>query len=235
MKYGFILLILIITSATSHTYGQSYRLNDTLYVWEMHGADIVTTPAHPDKILSKSYYGTPACVVDTDIGKYPTSMEINPGLKIQGNWVKVIIKKDTGYIFDGFLSHFKSFDLRSDDRGIALTQQNFSSSEVVSKDILTFEPGKLVEGQSRDIQFDNGVRWNMKNIQSCLLETYYVPNARLAEAYQLMMAVYSNYFDQSATYMSEPEFLQMNGNKYEFIVKSQENSRRITLYKKGDE
>lgn len=235
MKYGLTLLLLIFTSAFSLSYSQSYLFNDTMYVWEMRGADILATPSHPSQILNKSYYGTAARVVDTEIGKHPTSMEINPGLKIQGNWVKVIIKKDTGYIFDGYLSHFKPFDLRSDDRGIALVQQNFTIGDAVSKDILTYEPGHLGEGQSHDIRFENGIRWNMKNIQSCLLETYYVPKARFSEAYQLMMGVYSNYFDQNATYMSEPEFLRMDGNKYEFLLKSKNNPLRITVYHEGKE
>lgn len=235
MKYGLPLLVLIITSAISLSYGQSYLLNDTLYVWEMRGANVIASPAHPDQILNKSYYGTAARVVDTEIGEHPTSIEINPGLQIQGNWVKVIVRKDTGYVFDGYLSRFKPFDLRSDDQGIDLVRQNFSIGEAVSKDILTYEPGQLGEGQSRDIRFKNGVRWNMKNIQSCLLESYYIPKVRFAEAYQLMMAVYSNYFDQSATYMSEPEFLRMNGNKYEFILKGKNSPLRISLYHEGDE
>lgn len=235
MKYPLTLLILTMASVVSTTYGQSYLFNDTMYVWEMRGANVIASPSQPGQILNKSYYGTAARIVDMNIGEHPTSIEITPGLEIQGNWVKVIIKNDTGYIFDGYLSHFKTFDLRSDAKGIALAQHNFSSDAAVSKDILTYEPGAMSEGQSRNIRFDNGIRWNLKNIQSCLLETYYVPKVRFAEAYQLMMALYSNYFDQNATYMSEPEFLRMNGKKHEFLLKNKDSPLRISLYHEGGE
>lgn len=214
---------------------QTYRLNDTMYVWEMRGADLLSQAGDITQVIGKYYYGSPARVVDTDIGKYPARMEIKPGYNLQGYWVRVIIDRDTGYVFDGYLSPLKPFDLRSNAVGIELVQNNFNTNGEISKDILTVEKGKLDEGKSRDIRFDNGIHWNVKNIQSCLLETYTYPGARLSEAYQFMMAVYSNYFDQGATYMSEPEFLQMNGNKHEFIIRAKENNQRITLYKKGEE
>lgn len=232
MKYLLFLPICLLTMLSSH--GQSYRLNDTMYIWEMHGAEIVEHPTKTNQILGKHYYGSTARIVDTDIGKYHETREVIPGFNLQGNWVKAIVDQDTGYIFDGYLSHLKSFDLRSDETGITLVQKNFLSDETVSKGIRSFENGELGEGQSLDIQFENGIHWNLKNIQSCMLETYSYPGARLTEAYEFMMAVYSNYFDQNATYMSEPQFVRMNGNKFEFKVRSDKTTIQITLYNKGN-
>ena len=228
-----LLLALIISFIVFSVNAQSYRLNDTMYVWEIRGADMISQPGDQTQVIEKSYYGSSARVVDTDIGKHPVIMEDNPGYNLQGYWVKVILNRDTGYVFDGYLSPLKPFDLRSNAMGIALAQENFQIDGEVSKDILTVQKGKPDEGKSRDLRFDNGIQWNVKNIQSCILETYTYPGARLTEAYQFMMAVYSNYFDQNATYMSEPEFLQMNGNKHEFIIRAKEKNQRITLYKKG--
>lgn len=228
------LFTLLFAFAALFANAQTYRLNDTMYVWEMRGAGMFSQAGNISQVTGKFYYGSAARVVDTNIGRYPASMEIKTGFNLQGHWVKVIIERDTGYVFDGYLSAVKPFDLKSNASGIALAQENFQIDGAVSKDILTVQKGKLGEGKSRDIQFDNGIRWNVKNIQSCILETYTYPGARLTEAYHLMMAVYSNYFDQNATYILEPEFLQMNGNKHEFIVRSKENNQRITLYKKGN-
>lgn len=235
MKYCCSLLTLLLVALCSVAFGQTYIFNDTLYVWEMRGANVIKTPAPDGQILSKSYYGSAVRVVDKNIGEHPATIEIQPGLKVQGHWIKVIVKKDTGYIFDGYLSHFKTFDLRSDASGIDLAYENFPSDALVSKDIRSYEPGNVSEGQSRDIRFENGIRWNLKNIENCLLETYHIPTVRYAEAYQLMMALYSNYFDQKATYMSEPEFLQQSGLKHQFVLRNKDHPLRISLYHQNGE
>ena len=232
MKLSFLIPILLILSLPV-AHSQSYRLNDTLYLWEMHGANMVSHPDQPTQKVEKFYYGSSARVVDTKIGKYPARMEVNPGFELQGYWVRVIMDRDTGYIFDGFLSHLRPFDLRTNERGIALAQKNFSTDEAVSKDLRMFREKGPEEGQQINLTFKNGLHWNIKNVKSCFVETYSYPNNRLAEAYQFMMAVYSNYFDHNATFMSEPEFLRTTGNKYEFLLKEKDVNRRITLFRKG--
>src|SRR5690606_10763854 len=227
------LLTIIFTWISLSLCAQDYRLNDTLYIWEMHGLEMIDDPANPDQNREKFYYGLPARVVDTDIRRYPVSMEVNEGFQMPGHWVRVIINQDTGYVFDGYLSGLKPFDLRSNARGINLVRHNLSGSGEVSKGVQSITPQGLNEGESRDINFDNGIDWNIKNVKPCLVEKYTIPRARFVDAYQWMMAVYSNYFDQNATYMAEPEFIRINGTKYEFILKDNGQNRKISVYHKN--
>lgn len=214
---------------------QGYRLNDTLYVWEMHGVDLVYNPAQPNDAANKYYYGSPARVVDTDIHRFPASMEVNEGFEMPGYWVKVIIRQDTGYVFDGFLSRLRPFDLRSDTRGMDLARTNFSGSAEVSKDIRAYSPATMSEGESREMAFDNGIDWTVKKVKPCIVEKYTLPDLRFAEVYQFMMAVYSNYFDQNANSMAEPEFVRLNGVRYEFILREDSGTQQITVFRQGKE
>lgn len=212
---------------------QDYRLNDSLYVWEMHGVAMIEDPAHPANVSGKYYYGSAARVVDTDIHRFPASMEVNEGYMMSGHWVRVIIRRDTGYVFDGFLSHLKPFDLRSDARGLELLRANFSGSAEVSKDVRAYSAQAMSEGESHEMSFDNGVQWTIRKVKPCIVEQYTFPEWRYAEVYQFMMAVYSNYFDQSATFMAEPEFVRKTGNRVEFVLKDEQGMRQITLLHKG--
>lgn len=227
------LCVALFAFLTWPAFGQDYHLNDTLYIWEMHGLEMIDNPEKPGQVSEKFYYGLPARVVDIDIQKYPVSMEVNIGFQMPGHWVKVIINQDTGYVFDGYLSRISPFDLRSDADGIDLVRQNFAGGSEVSKGIRSFSENGLSEGESRDLSFDNGIDWNIKKVKPCLVEKYTLSKVRFSEVYQLMMAVYSNYFDQKATYMAEPEFIRMNGTKYEFILKDNGQKRQISIYHKN--
>lgn len=212
---------------------QSYRLNDTLYIWDMRGADLVQNPDNPDDITRKYYYGTPARVVDTQIHKFPHNKNIDSGLSIQGHWVKVILERDTGYVFDAHLSHLRPFDLRSDAVGQALVSANYNSSENIEKETRSSTERYYMEGEKQTVQYTNGITWMIQKLESCEVEKYKLPNVDFKEAYLWMMAVYSNYFHHSATSMMEPAFLRMNGNKYEFIVREGKRTSQITLYREG--
>lgn len=231
MKYWLTILLMTIIILTGK--GQDYSLNDTLYIWEMHGLEMIADPENPKQIQEKFYYGLPARVVDTDIHRFPASMEVNEGFSLPGHWVRVIINQDTGYVFDGYLSHLKPFDLRSDARGIDLVRQNFQGTALVSEGIRSSAAGKLEEGESRSMRFENDIKWTIRDVKPCIVEKYIVPGVRFSVVYQLMMAVYSNYFDQNATYMAEPEFLRMNGNRYDFILRGDTNSRQISILRKN--
>lgn len=231
--YGMILIL----TGIFHVQAQKpeYRLNDTLYVWEMHGVTMIDDPQSPGQVKNRYYYGSPARVVDINPGTRPVSMEVNEGYELPGHWVRVIINRDTGFVFDGFLGAFPPFDLRSDAQGIELVQKNYSGSAHVSKAVRSSTPQEgLADGESQEMQFENGIQWELKKVKPCLIEKYTIPTNRYAEAYQFMMAVYSNYFDQDANFMAEPEFLRQNGNKTEFILRGNGGNQQIAVYKSGN-
>lgn len=228
--YLYILAFLATTFTPLVAQDLPYRLNDTLYIWEMHGADMVDDPNQPDQVKNKFYYGASARIVDIDIRRYPASMEVNEGYDLEGHWVKVIINRDTGYVFDGFLGTYPPFDLRSNAQGIELVLNNYSGSAQVSKAVRSFSEAGLENGESREASFEVGIDWSIKHVKPCLVEKYNLSIGRFSEAYQFMMAVYSNYFDQEANFMAEPEFVRMNGNKSEFILKDKGPNKQISLY-----
>lgn len=228
--YLYILIIVLTAFIDLGAQNPAYRLNDTMYIWEMHGADMIDDPAQPDQVKNKFYYGASARIVDVDIHRYPVSMEVNEGYELQGHWVKVIINRDTGYVFDGFLGAYQPFDLRSNAQGIELVLNNYPGSAQVSKAVRSFSEAGLENGESREASFENGIDWSIKHVKPCLVEKYSLSTRRFSEAYQFMMAVYSNYFDQEANYMAEPEFVRINGNKTDFILKGDGPNRQISLY-----
>ncbi|HLT93434.1 MAG TPA: hypothetical protein VKZ56_02680 [Membranihabitans sp.] len=228
---GVVLMIYSLASAQN----AEYRLNETLYVWEMHGVQMIDHPSKPDPIKSRYYYGLPARVVDIEPFKYQASVEVNDGYEMQGHWVRVIIQQDTGYVFDGYLGKLKPFDLRSNAQGIDLVMANYEGTAQVSKEVRSFSLQEGLEnGESRESSFYNGIEWNIRNVNPCVVEKYTIPTRRFSEAYQFMMAVYSNYFDQEVNFMAEPEFLRMSGNRTDFFLRGKEKNKQISLYREGN-
>ena len=146
-----------------------------------------------------------------------------------------IIQQDTGYVFDGYLGKLKPFDLRSNAQGIDLVMANYEGTAQVSKEVRSFSLQEGLEnGESRESSFYNGIEWNIRNVNPCVVEKYTIPTRRFSEAYQFMMAVYSNYFDQEVNFMAEPEFLRMSGNRTDFFLRGKEKNKQISLYREGN-
>lgn len=208
-----------------------YQLNDTLYVWSMQGAPIYEEADNPGSKIKTYYYGEAARVVDTKIGKHKDNRYIGKDFKFSGAMVKVIMQKDTGYVYDGYLSALRPLNPRSGNRGIQLLEASFGKEPVVTEKTRT---SNGQQGEKSVSEYGKNIRYVKELKGNCTVETFTLNNVRLNGAYYFMMTVYSNYFLKDADSIEEPDFTQNARGKYHFTVKSGAERKRITIQKSGN-
>lgn len=212
-------------------YSQStYQFNQNLYVWNQQGTTMYEEADQSSEILAKFYYGQQARVVDNSIKSQGLRKDIAEGLTINGYWVKVIIKQDTGYVFDADLGRMKPLLTTQSLRGVDLVSSVYKSQGQIQSGLQS--SGQ--EGQKIEMDFDEGVHFVRRSVASCMSEDYIIDQADFNEAYYLMYTLYSNLFVTESTEMVYPVYQRQVGKKYYFTVAEDGRIQEIQLQQQGE-
>ncbi|GAA5221370.1 hypothetical protein [Membranihabitans marinus] len=211
-------------------YGQSsYGFGQNLYVWNHQGTTMYETADKSSNKVGKFYYGQQARVVDMSIKSKTLYQEIAEGLGVGGHWVKVIIKQDTGYVFDGDLARMEPLLTTQSLRGIDLVSSVYKSQGQIESGLQSgAKAGKKIE-----MDFDEGIHFIRRTVSSCISEDYIIDNADFNEAYYLMYTIYSNLFVTESSEMIYPVFQRQVGKIHYFTLTEDGKIQEIQLQQQG--
>lgn len=91
-----------------------YNPGDQLYVHAAGGLMLRKTPDAKGEVIKSLPYGSAVKVLNKDFKKKPQTVEEFKGYSIRGFWVCVEADSVEGYVFDGYLSTFKTPDAAFD-------------------------------------------------------------------------------------------------------------------------
>ena len=177
-----IIVTIIVTLLYSQIcYGiDKYQKGDTLFVLAKSGLNLRSTPNAKSDVISTLPYGSKITVLeDTSYRRDAiTEFESSEGkLTFQGNWIKVSHAQQSGYIFDGYLSHLPPRIENESFRKYA--QRVFGISKVLRDE--STNDGRY---QLYIAAYMNGTLVEEENNSTAGGSSYYVlPNVSLQEAY----------------------------------------------------
>jgi len=118
MKSSLVLVFMLsVTVARAQFTAQYFSVGDSLFVWAKDGLSLRSEPLAKSSKKRGLSYGTPVVVVggskSDSITVIPAATDKEgqrtPAFRLHGRWLRVSAGRDTGYVFDGYLSKMEPF------------------------------------------------------------------------------------------------------------------------------
>lgn len=199
----------------SGIYTLTAQENELKYVWAKSGLIIRDTPSITGNRIGKLAYGDSIRVVEKTEKRYMMKvLEIEEDTRsvlndfyLKGNWVKIMVEDEEGFVWDGYLSRFPALQFISyTNLELIETWANREfgvTREISSKPILNSDYSK------REITFTNGISLNSEITGGGGSEVIVIPGARINEGFLLFDL--NDYFNEYA----EPGF-----DQYRILIES---------------
>lgn len=198
-KELFFLAVLFFISVNTFAISD-YKIGDTLIVWAKKGLQLRSAPSFTSDAITLIGYGENVVALEKKsiFEEYYRSgelsvIEINsktvngihyPGIRLYGQWCKVKYMDKEGYVFDGYLSKFKTFNYPENNR--KYFERNFSVVEAI-QDTSPASP----EWWTYKSVYSNGISYFRNQHISSGAETIIWPFS-IEEAYLLFVNTFVN-------------------------------------------
>jgi hypothetical protein len=188
--------------------GVFYKKNDTVYNWSESGLNLRKSISRKSKIINKISNGAILVIDSTvaiEMGDNSFDVEIIKsidynGIKtknylVNGKMIKVRYNNIVGFVYSGFLSHIKPFDLSY----LYNLEIIYKKEYGIAKE---FNWG-IVDYGNKEIIYNNGIVQRITNGYSWFETSYVIPNLTFQEGLLIVSKIFTSNNSDEKWYISK--------------------------------